>query len=144
MWQDERQDEGQDIGLSATLALYHMSDEVRVESVQRDLESLEEVLLRVSPSLRWEDETSVLLHLAANALRNHAEILYRNIAAAAAVVYAARLCRRKRGYDVIVGPASVSQARRVHFAAAFPDASLPPSVVDDTSAPSTHHETILS
>ena len=134
------QDEGQDNGLSTTQVLYHLSDEVRVESVQRDLESVEEVLLRVSPSLRWEDETSVLLHSAANALRNHAEILHRNISSTSSLS-TFRLCRRKRGYDVIVGPASASPARRVHFAAAFPDAYLPPSVVHDTFAPSTHHET---
>jgi len=136
------EDKGQDSGLSATQMLYHMSDEARVQSVERDLEGVEEVLLRVSLSLQWEDETSVLLHSAANAMRNHAEILRGNIAAAAAVRpgYIAQLCRRKRRCDVIVGPASASPACRVHFAA-FPDACPPPSEVDDTFAPNTHHET---
>jgi len=125
-------------GMSATQELYHLSDEARLESVERDLETLEEVQKRVSTAIRWDFEDSVMLHSAVNMLHNHAEILRSNVAAAATADRSgctAQLCKKARGCHGIACASYASPARRVHFVAVSLDASpLRASASDDSSA----------
>jgi hypothetical protein len=64
---------------SAPLARVTLPDDVRLESLRHQLETLEEMCARRSPKLDWKDvDTSVLLHSACNALRNEKAILEHN------------------------------------------------------------------